>query len=389
VQLSLYPPDPDVLKRPPRPDGLTRFQAALDTVPAGSAAQVWVRLPVQLGDLVMAMPSLFLVKGVWDRLARDRGVQLGFIVSGRRSAALFQEAVPDVFAACLEDGGFPASSSPFRLLRHWGSHRPLAVINYSKSDRVKLAAWLARVPVRAGIADGSNNWCYHFSHPFERYAQVGHRLFRYLPLTQWLAGPEAAAPPVLLGGPGFGGGSVLSLLRDQGWDGGPYVVFGVHPRAACTERRWYPSDGPWVRLAALAREEGFTPVLAGGPESREGLERLAAQSGSLCLAGRTSLPQLLALAANAMGTISVDTGIAHLSAATGKPTVVVFAHGLEYWDLPWGPKVVSLRGDPAGEPAYPLPPGALDLALRPWAAVTSTLTARRVWSMLKLLSAEG
>jgi ADP-heptose:LPS heptosyltransferase len=389
MHLSIYPPDPTPGKRLPQPDGLTRFREALDAVPSGGTAQVWVRLPIQLGDMVMALPSMFIIKAIWERLARDRGVRLEFALTGRASVSMFKEAVPDVFAACLPDTEFPASSSPIKLLRHWKERAPLAVINYSKSDRIKVAAWLAGVPVRAGIADGSNNWCYHFSHPFMSYTQVGHRHFRYLPLTQWLAGPQASAPLPTLGGPGFGGTSVLSLLRDQGWDGGPYVVFGVYPLPQFPERRWYPLDEPWVRLAALARKAGVTPVLAGGPENRARLEHLGVQSGSVCLAGRTSLAELLALVANAMGTVTVDTGIAHMAALTGQPTVVIFSHGQEFWDFPCGPKVISLRGDPTGESVFPFPPGSMDRVTRPWAAVTSSIPPSRAWSVLNLLAAEG
>ena len=386
--LSLFPPDPGSPRPKRPPEGLARFQAALAELPPGATGDVWIRLPIQLGDMVMALPSVFFVKAVWERLAQARGVRLRFTVTGRTSASVFQEAVPAVFAACLVDDAFPPSGSPFKLVRHWGRNRPLAAINYSKSDRLKLAAWLARVPVRAGIADGSNNWAYHFSHPFQGYPAVGHRLFRYLPLTEWLTGPDAAAPATPLGGPGFGGESVLALLRERGWAGGPYVVFGVYPLPQFPERRWYPLDEPWLRLAALARRDGFTPVLAGGPESRDRLEALAARSGALCLAGRTSLPQLLALLAHADGTIAVDTGIAHLAAATHRPTVVVFAHGLEYWDFPVGPRVLSLRGDPAGDPVYPVAPGAMDRSTRPWAAVTSTIPADRAWALLRVLAAE-
>ena len=95
-------------------------------------------------------------------------------------------------------------------------------------------------------------------------------------------------------------------------------------------------DSPWLRLAELARRDGITPVLVGGPESREELDRIASASGSISLAGRTSLPQLLALMDHGMGTVAVDTGIAHLAAATGKPTVVVFGFGSEFLDLPRG-----------------------------------------------------
>jgi ADP-heptose:LPS heptosyltransferase len=369
-------------------DGLKRFRAALGAIPPGGEAHVWVRMPINLGDVVMALPSLFAIKACWEACAQARGVELRVTVMGKGNVALFREAVPQVFAACLVDAETPFSRSPLQLVKHWRKQRPVAVISYSKSDRIKLAAWLAGVPVRAGIADGGNNWCFQFSHPFAAFAQNGHRSFRYLPLTRWLAGPETALRFERLGPEQYGGASVLERLKDLGWDGGPYVVFGVFPTLGCPERRWFPDELPWTRLAGLARRAGVTPVLAGGPEHREELEQLARSSGSLSMGGRTDLPQLMALLACAKGTIAVDTGIAHLAAATGQPTVVVFGQGLEYWDMPCGPKVVSLRGDPAGAPAYAIAPGSLACASTPWCEATSTIPAERAWNILESLAGE-
>jgi ADP-heptose:LPS heptosyltransferase len=385
--LSLFP-----FRRPRQVQagaGLLRFQEALRAVPPGGEAHVWVRLPVQLGDMVMALPSLFTVKHIWEAWAQAQGKRLRFTVMGKLSASLFQESVPQVFAACHVDATFPAAGSPIRLMSHWREHKPLAIINYSKSDRIKLAAWLSRVPVRAGIGDGGNTWCYHYSHPYLPFHQVGHRVFRLAPMTQWLAGPEADPRLELLGSERFGGLSVLDQLRAQGWEGGPYVVFGPNPLQRSPERRWFPLDAPWLRLAELARRDGITPVLVGGPESREELDRLALASGGISLAGRTTLPQLMALLAHAMGTIAVDTGIAHLAAATGQPTVVVFGFGSEFLDLPCGPRVVSLRGDPAGSPAYPLTGETMRLATAPWSVATSRIPAERAWGILGYLAGEG
>jgi len=370
-------------------DGLGRFRQAVAAIPAGGEAHVWIRVPIQMGDVVMALPSIFTVIRAWEAVARARGVVLKVTITGKRSVSLFREAVPQVFAACHVDEEFPPARSPLKLIRHWEAHKPLAVINYSKSDRIKLAAWYDRIPVRAGIADGGNNWSYHFCHPFAGFNQVGHRVFRHLPMTRWLAGPDAAPRFEPLGTDRFGGASVLDLLRQQGWTGGPYVVFGVDPFHRNPERRWFPLDEPWLRLCALARAAGVTPVLAGAAESRARLDLIAHAGGGLSLAGRTDLPQLLALVANALGTIAVDTGIAHLAAATGKPTVVIFGWGSEALDLPCGPKVVSLRGDPAGESAYPIAPGSMAQASTPWCVATSRIPAERAWGILNYLAGEG
>jgi ADP-heptose:LPS heptosyltransferase len=191
-----------------------------------------------------------------------------------------------------------------------------------------------------------------------------------------------------MGPDSFGGSTVRERLRERGWTGGPYVVFGAFPNQRNPERRWYPRYEPWVRLAALARAAGITPVLAGGQEHIEGLEQIARENGALCLAGQTSLPELMALCAGAEGTIAVDTGIAHLAAATGRPTVVIFSHGQEFWDFPCGPKVISLRGNPAFEPLYPVSPRFPDDVVRPWTAATSSIPAERAWSVLNALAAE-
>lgn len=346
---------------------------------------MWVRLPIQLGDMVMALPSFFTVRRAWRAWAEERRVRLRFVVTGRTSVGLFQEARQ---LTCHLDADSPWSDSPIKILRHWGRDRPLALINYSKSDRVKVAAWLGRVPVRAGIADGSNNWCYQFSHPFQTFADFGHMSFRYLPLTRWLVGPDARHEMEPMGPDQFGGESVRTVLRAQGWDGGRYVVFAPYPLPPFQVRQWFPLDQPWAQLAELARRDGFTPVLAGGPERRDDLDRLAAATGCLSMGGRTTLPQLLALLAGATGIISVDTGIAHVAGSTGRPTVVIFGWGSENKDIPCGPRVLALRGDPAGQPAYPVGPGDLDQASCPWSVASCHLPAGRAWTALLGLAQE-
>jgi ADP-heptose:LPS heptosyltransferase len=83
-------------------------------------------------------------------------------------------------------------------------------------------------------------------------------------------------------------------------------------------------------------------VLTGSAAERERAGHVATQAGlaeDANLAGRTDLPQLAALVAEAALLVSVDTGAAHLATAYGTPSVVLF-----------GPASVTRWGPPPGTP---------------------------------------
>jgi ADP-heptose:LPS heptosyltransferase len=99
-----------------------------------------------------------------------------------------------------------------------------------------------------------------------------------------------------------------------------YVV--VHPGAQLPSRRW-----PVDRFAAVARaleRRGLRVVLTGS-RAEAALSRAVAASceAALDLAGRTSLWDLGALIERAALLVSNDTGVSHIAAALGTPSVVV------------------------------------------------------------------
>jgi ADP-heptose:LPS heptosyltransferase len=265
----------------------------------------------------------------------------------------------------------------------------MALIHFSKSDRIKIAAWLARVPVRAGISAGGSNWSFQFSTPFEVPGRIGHKIHLFQELVDWLAGPGTEPQPLPLIPEILGGGDGLETLRSHGWGGGPYCVLAPMPHQRAPHRQWFPLDAPWLELCRLMKAEGVTPVFVGGPEHKEYLDRLALAGGALSLAGQTRLSQLAALFAKAHGAICVDTGLAHMAGGSGRPTVIIFGTGRESVDIACGPHVVALRGAPAGEYGYPVPPGAFDLASDALCRSTARIPAIRAWRVLNALAAEA
>lgn len=97
----------------------------------------------------------------------------------------------------------------------------------------------------------------------------------------------------------------------------------VHAGAQLASRRWPPE-----RFAAVAdalAAEGLTVLLTGTPGEAGLAQRLADAMRCRCvnLAGRTSLGGVAALISSVRLLVCNDTGVSHLAAAFGTPSVVV------------------------------------------------------------------
>ncbi len=128
----------------------------------------------------------------------------------------------------------------------------------------------------------------------------------------WTSAPDRARAAALLpaGGPG----------------GQPVVALG--PTA-----NWLPKVWPAERFAALFRAiesellPGAVPVVLAGPGDAEramAAPLLAALPQAIDLAGRLSLPEAAACLARAALFVGNDSGLMHLAAATGIPTLGLF-----------------------------------------------------------------
>lgn len=103
---------------------------------------------------------------------------------------------------------------------------------------------------------------------------------------------------------------------------GRYAV--VHPGASEPARRW-PAD----RFAAIAdalATRGYRVVLSGMPDEAPLTAAVAAAmtEPAIDLAGRTTLGTIAALIEGAGLLVTNDTGVSHLAAAIGTPSVVLF-----------------------------------------------------------------
>jgi lipopolysaccharide heptosyltransferase II len=107
-----------------------------------------------------------------------------------------------------------------------------------------------------------------------------------------------------------------------------------HPVAAFDTKEW--SAARFAEVADFLGAKGFEIVAVGAPHEREKVERLKALSKvSVVTFCDLSLPEITALAARSSVFVGNDSGIAHIAAAVGCPSVVIFgSSNRDHW-RPW------------------------------------------------------
>ena len=115
---------------------------------------------------------------------------------------------------------------------------------------------------------------------------------------------------------------------------GPYAVLLTN---ASRPTKLWPAPA-WQQVEADLARRGLRSLLVWGTQEEGAATRLRAQQMLQAhVAPRASLDQLAALLAGARVVVGIDTGLTHLAAAVGAPTVGIFCD--------YDPKLVGVSGD--------------------------------------------
>jgi ADP-heptose:LPS heptosyltransferase len=353
----------------------------LELLPAFDQPEVWIRFPRQLGDVIFSIPFLYGLQRSWNAIAVAQHKKIRWVAVGHAiGAAIFSEAHPDFIAESVIEGGRDQKPDPWALIRRWRKRPPVAFINLSQSARLAFAAWSARVPIRAGIADNNLSLLYHY--PFVYRDLPIHLVRRYEPLLEQLTGSARLEwmpmLPEKLGGEGG-----FAKLQAAGWQGGPFVTLSFGTRGF--NKRWFPEVPQWSGFARIAMQHGLGVVWLGGPDEIELGKRLAEEvPGSWNLTGQTTMPEACALQSRAWGNVAVDTGLAHTAAGTGRPTLTVNGVSPEQLINPLGPFALSVRGPCIDVSDAPTPLGPEEIQ-----GTAHRVYPMRVWNLLQGLVMES
>lgn len=316
-------------------------------------------LPCCIGDVVMATATLKALRrgfpdahitwavGSWSRPAIEHHNMIDAVLDTGR------EALP-----------VKSANGLIRFVRQLRAGRYDLAVSLVRSPLISLAVLLSNIPQRAGIDSAGRGFGYNLRakvnpnqsrHEAEIYLDVARALG--LETTDCYANVPVADTDRQ---------AVHSILAERSLRDTSYMVVnpagGSNPGMVMDAKRW-----PTSNFAALAdrlapKLEVSQVVLVAGPQDGELITAVESKlnTPSIRLVGQLTFGQIAALANEARLYIGNDTGLTHLAAASGAPTVMILGPSDPARYAPFTPNAIALwkpiqlreGGVAAGTPTY-------------------------------------
>jgi ADP-heptose:LPS heptosyltransferase len=255
----------------------------------------------------------------------------------------------DLLDAVLDTG--PAAlpvKSPVGFWRFVGLLRAgqydLAV-SLVRSPLMSLAVWLSGIRRRAGLDSAGRGFGYNIRVPIDP-NEIRHEAEIYLDVPHALGldttGCYANVPVAAGLWPGL-----AHRLVDQGVNPENFIVLnptgGRNPGMRMDSKRWPP--GNFATLAdRLAARLNAQVILLGGPGESDIVNAVQSRmtAPAAAFVGELSFAEVALLATRARLYVGNDTGLTHLAAAAGAPTVAVFGPSDPRRYAPFAPNALAL-----------------------------------------------
>ncbi|HEU4795750.1 MAG TPA: glycosyltransferase family 9 protein [Pyrinomonadaceae bacterium] len=168
--------------------------------------------------------------------------------------------------------------------------------------------------------------------------QKAHSVEQQLALLGWTGVPVTDRPRTHLGISPVAVETVNRNLAAAGLADRQIAL--IHPAAALETKRWAGEN--FARVAEYLAERGFAPVAIAAPNEAQIVNDLLSAASVRIVSLNLSLPEVTALASRSQLFVGNDSGIAHIAAAVGTPSVVIFgSSNIAHW-RPWNRAVAQV-----------------------------------------------
>lgn len=290
------------------------------TVQSHEIRRIVVRTPTWVGDAVMSLPAIYELRRIFPAahitLACHPGTADIFIESDHVDEVLVSRR---------------GNLSVIRNARAWRRRRFDLAVLFQNAFAAAATAWLAGVPLRAGYNTDRRGVLLTTAIPLPEWKDERHESFYYLNIVaefkRALFGTSSIAdeePHLHLQVSEERKVAARRMIQRAGADPQrPLAILcpgSVNSRA----KRW-PAER-YAELADRLTESGTDVGLIGSPAEVEVSAEVSsrARHQPITLTGKTTVAEAIAIISIADVLVTNDTGPAHIGAAVGTPTLVIF-----------------------------------------------------------------
>jgi len=304
--------------------------------------RIVVRTPTWVGDAVMSLPALRELRRMFPAARITLACHPG-------TADIFTESDFADEVLAVQRGTF----SVIKNARAWRERQFDLAVLFQNAFAAAMTAWLAGVPLRAGYETDRRGSLLTTAIPLPAWKDERHESFYYLNVVEELGRAlfgnwsiAESEPSASLKVSPERKEAAVSLINKAGAQAGkPLAVLcpgSVNSRA----KRWPPER--YAELADRLAESEINVVLIGSQAeldvSREVSSR--ARHKPIVLTGKTTVAEAAAIISIADVLVTNDTGPAHIGAALGTPTLVIFGPTNPLTTYPLSPSAAIIRHPP-------------------------------------------
>ncbi len=288
-----------------------------------------------IGDTVLSTPSLFALRRFLPN------AEIDILVEDWVAPVLDNHPHLDNVVS-LERGGFVTRARVAREIRSTGYD---VVYNLHGGTTATFLTRASGARHRVGYKTYQYAQLHNYQAPSPLLLwgqQKTHSVEQQLALLGWTGVPVTDRPRTQLAVTPEADSSVRQRLEEAGLADRQFAL--IHPAAAFATKQWAAEN--FARVAESLAERGLAPVAIVAPNEHEILESLMDQSSVRIVSFDLSLPEVAALAARSQIFVGNDSGIAHIAAAVGARSVVIFgSSNVAHW-RPWNKAAAEVVTEP-------------------------------------------
>jgi len=299
-----------------------------------------------VGDAVMTVPALRELRRVLPSARITLATR-----SWSRGIFADSDFVDEIF---VHDPTGHAFSDFRRQVSQWRSAGFDLAILFQNSFQAALTARSAGIPYRIGYSTQHRGFLLSSAIPLPSWQGDRHEVFYYLNIVEHLERTLIGKSELLQHAPNLelsiaaeGSERGRAILSSAGLPNGSPIV-ALCPGSTNSRAKRWPADRFAQLAELLVQHLGANILLIGAPDELEVSLRVAElmQTAPVMLTGATSLDDAVAVLSLVDVLISNDTGPAHISAALGTPTVVIFGPTNPVTTRPFSEAAVVVRNPP-------------------------------------------